>query len=606
MAKYTAKSPEIIKLVKRLEKYSMAYHNTGKPLVSDAEYDKLLAKLEKHVPSHPFLKKVGAPIKRGAKVKLPYFMPSLDKIYPDKGADSFLEHSSGVIDVLDKLDGTSALLDNNPSLILYTRGNGSIGQNISKLIPSLKKIGKLKKKEAVRGELLIDNNTFQSKWASEFENARNLVSGIANSKSVHKAASNIDFVIHEFVNPHLPWHKARVKLKSAGFDTVYTKRFNKPTIKDLEDHLAKRRKDSKYDIDGLVLIDVKTGSRISFKVNAPSQKAIVDHIEWKLSKNAIYKPVVVLKKAIKIGGVSVKRATAHNAKRVMEWGIGPGAVVQIVRSGDVIPKLVGVIKKAKPSLPTNFKWDSNKVEAIADKLSKKDNVVVETKKLTESFKILGIDGIRQSVAEQLIKAGYDLVDCFYALEKDFKNIGIGNANSATLYKGLESVRKTVTHTTMMWASQCWPKGFTDTKFDLVLGTIPFSKMVKLSDAKLIQIISKIHGFSESSARIFVEHLPDYEEFLDEFEELNWKPKNPKAINTKGKLSGKSFVFTKVRSKELEAEIKKHGGTVSGSINKNTTGVITKSAMEGSTKITKARSLGISIHTLNGFKKKYGL
>lgn len=608
MSKYTASNPKIKKLVSQLTKWSDSYHNTSKPIVSDATYDKYLGILEKHVPDHPFLKRVGAPIKkaaRKAKVKLPYYMPSLDKIYPDKGAEAFLSSSSGQFDVLDKLDGVSALtINEGGELKMYTRGNGSVGQDITPLLPHIKGVGKLNKNEAVRGELLMSLSTFKKTWSEEFDNARNTVSGVANSTKIHKAAKNIVFVAHELVSPSTPWAKARVKLKAAGFNTAHTKSFTNPTIKDFEDHLAERRKVSDFDIDGIVPIDRKTGSKISFKVNAPSILAVVDHVEWNLSKNSTYKPVVVLKKPVKIGGVSVKRASAHNARRVVDLKIGPGAVVEIVRAGDVIPKVEGVTKPAKqPQLPENFKWDAKKVEAIGTNLSKKDKLTVNSKKLTESFRILGVDGIRIGAASVLAKNGYDLVDLFDASEKEIVATGIGNVNSTKLYKGLQKVRKETTHTELMWASQSWPKGFTDTKFNLVLTEVPFDKMVRISEAKLIQVISNIHGFSETSAKVFVKHLPDYVEFLDE---LGWKPKAPKAIKSGGSLEGMTFVFTKVRNKELETVIKENGGKVGGSISAKTTALITKSLMMHSPKTTKANDLGIPIYTLNQFKQKFGV
>lgn len=602
MAKYEPNDPKIRKLIAKLKKWDDHYHNTDKPLVSDERYDKVRTFVLKYAPNDPYFKRVGAPVKKG-KVKLPYFMPSLDKVYPDRGTAEWLEHSSGVIDVLDKLDGTSALIDNPAGTkIMYTRGNGAVGQNISRLLPSVKH-GTMKKGEAVRGELMIKQSDFTKDMAEEYENTRNLGSGIANNiKGVHKFANKLNFVVHESVHPHLPWYKARVKLKSAGFETTFTKRFQNPTVQDLEDHLSKRRKQSPYLIDGLVLIDAKTGARISFKVNAPSQKAVVDHVEWNLSKNGLYKPVAIFKKAIRLAGTNVTRATVHNAKHVVEWGIGPGAVVAVIKAGEVIPKVVGVIKKTKPSLPKNFEWDLRKVEAVATKLSKKDTKQISIKRLTAAFSILGIDSIRTNVASKLIEAGYGLSDLFTLDEDELQDVGVGVADSKKLVAGLKKVSKTVTHPKLMWASHVWPSGFTDTRFEKILLEIPYKKLIKMSESTLIRKISSIHGFSPSTAQKFATYLDDYIDFV---EELPFKPKEAKRVSG-GKLDGMSFVFTKVRSKEAEEAIRANGGTVSGSISAKTTAVIVKALSSVSTKLTKAKSLGIEILTLNEFKKKYKL
>ena len=596
---------KIKKYVAWLKKADNAYFNTGKPIASDDKYDRVKKYIQDNDPKNPYLKKVGHKPKSGKKVKLPYYMPSLDKIYPDRGAEAFLKSSSGDFSVLYKLDGVSVLaINQNGETKLYTRGNGSVGQDITKLLPYIKGVGTLKKKEAVRGELMIKLSDFNAKFSKDFENPRNTVSGVANSDKIKtKVAKSIDFVAHEFVFPVTKWKEARVKLKSRGFLTTPTKQFNNPTITQLTKYL-KDNKTKIYDIDGIVLIDNKTGSRISFKVNAPAVDAVVKTVNWQLSKHGILKPVIILEKPIKLSGVSITRVTGHNAKTIQDLGIGQGAIIKVTRGGDVIPRLDGVVRKAKKvELPANFKWNKTNTEAVATNLSKSDKSHIKVKKLTEAFRILGFDGIRSATAKVLIDNDYDLIDTLLGDEEDFLDIGVGNANSTKLYSGIQKAKKKASHGKLMWASHIWPSGFTDTRFDKILSVVPYKQLVRVDPKKLIQKISRIHGFSTATSVEFVKYLPDYIDFVDN---LGWKIKDQSFTTESSKLAGKSFVFSGIRDKNLEEEIKKHGGIVSGSISKTTTAVIVKSVKATSTKIQKARELKVDVIGINEVKSRYGI
>lgn len=607
MAKYDADHPKIKQLVKKLEYWDNKYHNNVS-VVSDAVYNKWKLILEKHVPDHPYFDRIGAPVK-GKAFRLPFFMPSLGKVYPEKNADKFLASVSGDILALDKLDGSSAGIDMHKGRMrLFSRGDGTTGKDISYLLPHIKGIGKLKANEAVRGELTMDIKIFEKKYAKttggEYENARNLVNGVSNnSKSIHKSAKDTTFIVHEMIKPDLPWNKAATYLKNKGWIPVPTKTFNKPSINQLVEYLAQRKKSSPVDLDGLVLIDKKTGNKTSFKVNDSARAVTIKHIEWNLSKNGLWKPVAILSKGIRLDGVTVTRATLHNAKTVNDFKLGPGAVIDIVRAGGVIPKFVGVIKPAKkPQMPDNYRWDKNKVEAIGTKLSSSEKNLILAKQMTESFAILGIDGVRMSVAEQLIELNYDLVDLFKSSQKKLTNTGMGNANAQKLYTGLRNAENKVTHDKLMWASQLWPKGFTDTKFSMILSKYPFEKLIKgLQSSKrtLIQSISRIHGLSMDTATIFVEHLDDYDDFLDN---LGWEPEHSITKAVSGTLNGHNVLFTGFRSKQIEADILAKGGAIAKSLSKGVTDVI--SSDPSSTKTMKAKQLKIPVYTVNQFMAKY--
>jgi NAD-dependent DNA ligase len=597
------KKEKLDELKRRLNKWRKAYFN-GKALVSDEEYDKWEDIYRKHRPNDPFLDKVGAkpnPRNKLEKVKLPFEMPSLKKIYEDKGtAQKWLGGSSGKILALDKLDGVSfGFLKVDGEDKLLTRGNGKIGQDISRLLPKMKKKGRITRSTKVRGELLIPEATFQEKHSDAFENSRNMVSGIVNSKSASSGVSNIRMVAHELIG--VPWDKARVKLKNQGFETVYTKLFNNPTLTQLTAHLKDRKEKSKYELDGLVLIDVRNGNRIAFKVNEEAVKVKVKKVEWNISQYGVFKPIVIFDKSVRLSGVSVSKATGHNAAYVQSHKIGPGAIIEVVRAGGVIPKVVGTVKGVKPQLPKNFQWDANKIEALSVQLSTKQEMIVNAKRLTEGLNKLGIEGARIKTAEKLVKHGFDIAELFNASQEEIEETGIGKVNSAKLYTALRKKRSVVSHSEMMSASKCWPKGFSRDKFDLILNEIPF-RQLKNKKSQLPSIIGDIGGLSEKTGRVFVKYLPAYYKFL---KRLGWLPKKNarSAPNTKGPLSGKSFCFTGFRDKEFEKRIEDMGGQVT-SMKSTVSALIVSDKNFNSSKTEKAIKLGIPVLTMQQAQNKF--
>ena len=600
---------QIDALRKRLLRYDDAYHN-GTELVSDEEYEQDRDLLASWSPNDPYFKKVGANTKASNKVKLPIPMPSLKKVRIGKGVEDWLRKHPGEIAVLDKLDGSSGMvMQKGERRNLYSRGNGTVGQNIGRLFPHIKGIPDKLPNISVRGELLISVANWQ-KHKEDYDNPRALAnSQVTATKSFHKAVKDIIFVAHEIADPKLDWKRARIRLKSLGFTPAPTTFFKDPTPDQLALHLQERRAKSPYELDGLVLIDTKTGDRISFKVDAKPVQVVVDHVEWNISPNKIWKPKVILKTPVNIGGVVVKQATGHNARYIIDHGIGPGAKVMIVRSGDVIPKVVGVAKKVKPQLPENFKWDANKVEALADKLSAKDANLVAAKRLVNAFVALEIPGVRLGLAQKLVDADMLLItDILNADLEDLEDTGIGQANSKKLDSELRRVKKTITHAKLMHASGLWPKGFTTDKFTSILEKFPINDLIKRYKAnkvKLIADIGDIHGLSTTTAKIFIKSFAPYVRWV---KTLNFRPKTSvtKVVVKTGKFTGREFVFTKVRDAVVQQYIVDNGGTIAGSIRKTTTDVIVKDQNSNSSKTDKAAALGLRIIPLPDFKRQYKL
>jgi hypothetical protein len=159
-----------------------AYYNTKKPLLTDNEYDIVREYAEKKYPDNETIKQVGAPIEKN-KVTLPYNMPSMDKIKPDTGALlNWMGKYKGPYVLSCKLDGVSGMYTtegDEPKL--YTRGDGTVGQDITHILRVLK-LPVTDMKLVVRGEFILPKKVFDDKYKAKFANPRNLVSGIINSR----------------------------------------------------------------------------------------------------------------------------------------------------------------------------------------------------------------------------------------------------------------------------------------------------------------------------------------------------------------------------------------------------------------------------------------
>ena len=200
-AKQVLKNITVDDLVAALKLANEKYRNEDETLISDALYDMALEHLEKIAPNHPFLSAIGASVK-GEKVKIPYWMGSLDKIKDDaKTIEKWRKTYPGQCVISDKLDGNSGLLVMNPSAninTLYSRGDGEHGQDLSSILKYIK-VPTVHETCAVRGELIISKKNWE-KIKDKGANARNVVAGTLHTSDPDKEiASKIEFVVYEHI-----------------------------------------------------------------------------------------------------------------------------------------------------------------------------------------------------------------------------------------------------------------------------------------------------------------------------------------------------------------------------------------------------------------------
>ncbi|AGF85204.1 DNA ligase [Moumouvirus goulette] len=603
-----------------------SYYNSGKSLINDEYYDILLDRLQELDPESELLNKVGAPIK-GKKVKLPYWMGSMNKIKSDeKLINNWIKKYKGPYLISDKLDGISCLLVlKNSTIKLYTRGDGNYGQDISHLVDlvnmSVENLYDIEYDVSIRGELIMTKKNFE-KYSEIMSNARNMVSGIVNSKkeSINKNyAKDVDFVAYELIKPEKKPSDQLKQLNKLGLNVVYYDIYKDINVEILDNILQKRKTKSKYEIDGIIVTDNNKNMRnksgnpdYSFAYKGVTETANVKVIEviWTPSKDGILVPRIHFQK-VRLSQADLEYTTGFNASFIKCNKIGPGAIINIVRSGDVIPYITRVVKPAKePSLPKNvdYIWDKNKVNIILANLDENEIVIIQ--RLTKFMRDIGVENLSQGIVTRLVEAGYDnipkimsiTVDDFLSLE------GFQERLATKLYNNLQNSINNLDVLTLMNASNIFGRGFGEKKLKKILDIYPNIVLdYKISEYnKWRNKILDLEGFDDITTDSFLKSLPEFQKFYKIVNKIiDIKPYKSN-VNKIGIFKDQNIVFTGFRNKDWQKFIEEEGGKMSGSVSKNTTLLVYNDGEESSNKYQTAKKLGVKTISKSQFSKKYNI
>lgn len=600
------------------------YYNTGDSVIEDWKYDLIKEIIQKRDPN--YVPPVGAELRKGEnRVSLPYWLGSADKYTPEEtpAFERWLDKNKAPqYMVSDKLDGVSCLLSCvNGRVKLFTRGNGKIGADISYLTKYFKTIPKLTNETInVRGELIIKKKVFEQKYRDQsvngrvYKNSRNMVSGLIGAKTVRVGLSDIDFVVYEIVGDSMPKPSEQFKkLKQLGFKVANHKLLKKINLTLLSDTYLKFKKESEYEIDGIIVqSDVPYDRNISgnpdymfaFKMRTSDNlyKTTVQDIEWNISKWGLLKPVVIVDK-VELGDITISRATGHNAKYIIDNNIGPGSIITITRSKDVIPYIVDVVKSTKPKLPDiKWKWDKNKVNAVVVNY---DSIMC-VKLISSFFSKLGIKHVSEATVNKLYENGFNtLLKILGASKKQLSTIpgfkeGMVNRTYDNIHNGLKNVSLPL----LLGSSGIFGDGMGRKRMDMLLLDIPNLLTVYKTVPKqeMMEKILNVEGFSEIMAKKIYKNLKWADLFMIKMAKYVIIKKDKRVSDS---LKGKKFVMSGFRDKNLENDIKERGGKTVSSISKNTTALIVPDKNGKVTgKIEKAQKLGITIYSKDDFISKF--
>jgi NAD-dependent DNA ligase len=609
------------------------YYNTGESYLDDYTYDMLKDILAKRDPS--FVPPVGATIRTGSnRVEIPFWLGSLDKVTPEEPevlARWKKQNSSKSYVVSEKLDGVSCLVVSKDGKIsLYTRGDGVVGADISHLLRYFKTIPKDLQDIAVRGELIIKKSTFiekylrkgekESKTASKtasktYKNPRNMVASLVGVKTSRAGFEDVDFIAYEIVGDEtMPPPLEQLKtLKKLGFTVAKHEALSDVTVENLSKLLLKFRDKSQYEIDGIVIATDQPYDRnisgnpdymIAFKMllgDAIRETRVIE-IEWNVSKWGQLKPVVILE-PVDLSGVTINRATAYHGKYIYDNKLGPGAIVKITRSKEVIPHIVDVVKGAsEPQMPKNYVWDKNRVNI---KSTGEDDSTVCIKLITSFFAKLGIKHVSEATITKMYESGLDnLLKILEASKERLMKVpGIQERSADRIHTNIHSGFKNVKLSLFLGASGIFGFGIGVKRIESLLLAIPDLLTVykKKTKKQLVQDIMAVEGFSEITAENIVNNIK-YANILLENTKKYMTIKEDKRVSND--MSGHKYVMTGFRDKALEDAINQRGGKISSSVSKNTTALIVKQRGEKITgKLAKAQELGVEIVARDDFMER---
>jgi DNA ligase (NAD+) len=391
-------------------------------------------------------------------------------------------------------------------------------------------------------------------------------------------------------------------LASAGFEVPW---WMASAGEDLSTTLMKRRSESIYPIDGLVVgtdtvpLGVGGGETrnptdsIAFKLSLDDQKAetTVIQIEWNASRHGMLIPRIQIE-PVEIGGATIQWLSGHNAAFIFEKKLGPGARIVIRRSGDVIPALDSVLRGAPAAqMPEcDWEWDSTKVQAVANK-------VAGSKALLHALQTLEVDGIGPGLVAKLVEGGIDTMLKLW----NAKTLNIGSGRGPALMASLRKKREEASLVTLLVASNLLPRGVGERKLRVLFD--------KEADPRKWTSSMKVAGWSTETLEELVSALPAA---------LDWSvssfpgfvasapapaaaaPASAPASAPVAALQG-HVVFTGVRDKMLEGIIKDKW-SVDDSITKKTTVLVTADEAKETGKVKKAREAGVRIMTITEFRR----
>ena len=473
--------------------------------------------------------------------KLPLALRSLDNVFMGEGdVERWKSKHSGPYFISAKMDGTSGLYYNG---ILYTRGDATVGRNVSHILTYLN----LPKVDyAVRGEIVIDRYLFDAKYKGKEAKGgavrkinRNSVSGSLGSiNNIDKEfLSDLSFVAYEIIDMNTrsqirPSEQFK-KLKADGFNVAEGR-----STDDLSDELLSAEyhrlsKEYNYEVDGIVLAmdmpyiresEKNPDYAKSFKEALANDVAVttVLSIEWNVSQYGYLVPTIIYE-PVQITGVTLQRATAHNAREVINLGLGPGAVIEIVYRARVNPQVNRVLTKVEPDMPKiKYKWvggdDQKEAINIMFDNAEQPNVDIESTILIKQvYKFLveiGAKGIGETTVKKILsERGFKKVGDFINMRHEDVAF-LGKQISVNIISSISEAMEKIDLPTLMSSSKVFGRGLGTKKFTKVFIAYPQFANERHDLKGYIKLFKSVDGFADKTATLAAEGMIEFWQFVD--------------------------------------------------------------------------------------------
>ena len=597
----------------------------GKAEISDESYDQLESELLKLDPENPVLKLVGhMQMDSNLKVAHQKKMLSLDKTYNEDDLYKWMDKEE-VLSVF-KIDGSSCSLiyKKGHLQMAKTRGDGVFGENITKKAMFISEIPKSIEAQndiEVRGEVFCEEHNFFH-LSAEMEklglekpaSQRNIVAGILGRKENIHLARFLSFKAFDYISEE-KFSKENEKLmilEKLGFNIpmveIHKSKIDvEKRIEEAKDFMVK----GEYLIDGLVFVynslmlheelgDTSHHPRykLAFKFAGDTKVTKINEIEWGVSRNGILTPVANVE-PVELSGAMISRVTLHNFGLVKNYELKSGDRIEIIRSGEVIPKFLGIVEKSKGE----FSYPQQ-CPSCGSKLSEQDiwlfceneNCPAKVKEeILNYIHKAGIDDLSDKRLEEMIRKNLvqKIPDLYKLSVGDF--LTLEKVKEKLANKIFENIQKSKDQSLSQFISAIGVEGVSVAKSEKIIsqGYNTLEKILSLTPEKL----QEIEGFAEKSSLAFFESLKKKEILIKNLLKQGVKVRVDDTNDGNGPLRDKKFCITGELSMprtEFEKLIKKNGGILVSSVSKNTSFLITNEKESSSSKFVKAKDLGIPV------------
>jgi DNA ligase (NAD+) len=649
MDKVEAKD-RIEKLRKTIEKHRHDYHVLDKQSISDAALDSIKHELYKIEQEHPSLitpdsptQRVGGePLSKFVKVTHTHRMLSMEDVFNREEIESWLKRikklnkSKIEFFCMPKLDGlaVSLIYENGILTQAATRGNGSVGENVTQNIKTIDSIplklkGDVPAKVEVRGEIYLSVKEFEKlnkaqvkEGKPEFANPRNTAAGSIRQLNPKVAAKrNLSFIAWQLIgnfgqdSSTQSWDI----LKKIGFKPAPENKLCK-TLEEAESHwhtLQKRRDKLNYWVDGMVVrvnknktfddlgvVGKTPRGLVAWKFPAEEAATTIKKIEWFVGRTGALTPVAVVEPTW-IGGTTVQHASLHNLDEIQRLDVREGDTVILYKAGDIIPKIKEVVKSLRPknthktSPPLSCPVCGSKVEsksgAVAIHCTNKRCFVQDREAILHAARAFEIDGLGPAIIATLLekKIINRPSDLFLLKLGDTKDLeGFGELSSNKLVDEIQS-KKTISLSKFILSLGIRNVG-EQTAIDLASAFNSLEKLMSANEASLESIEGVGQVVAESIYNYFQEEHG--QKLIESYKQNGVIIESKKKSSVISRLAGKTFVLTgslELMSRDAAKEIiRNRGGKVSGSISSKTDYLI--AGEEAGSKLDKARKLKVEV------------
>jgi len=661
-------------LMLRLAEANAAYHRQDAPIMSDADYDALRREADSLLAAHPEFAETSAPLAEiGAKPapgfkKILHAVPmlSLDNVFaPEDFAEfcarirRFLGLDSTPLEFVaePKIDGLSISLtyENRQFIRAATRGDGTEGEDVTQNLLTLKSLPRTLPDDApetieIRGEVYMtkaDFLTLNDSQERKFANPRNAAAGsLRQLDSRITATRNLSLFAYaqgESATPTAKTHWEYLqKLKSWGFTVnPLSKRISEPDAEAFQRDIGLARAELPYDIDGVVykINDLALQTRLGFVGRAPrwatawkfpAERAstVLEDIEILVGRTGALTPRARLT-PVNVGGVLVQYATLHNEDEIARKDVHIGDTVELQRAGDVIPQILGVLKRGENTTPYVFPTHCPACGSLAvrdneDVVRRCTGGLICPAQITErlihfcSRGAFDIDGcgektILEFFADGLLKSAPDIFRLPEHEAEIAKRDGWGKLSAANLTAAIEA-KRTIPLARFIFALGIRRIGENNAKllarhYGSYLNWRDSMKSATLigSDARLE--LGSISGIGPTIATDLAAFFAEQHN-LDTLAELETFLTITDAASTTSAdspLAGKTIVFTgtlTMARPEAKARAESLGAKVTESVSKKTDYVVI--GEDAGSKAKKATELGLTTLTEDEFRSLAGL